>query len=446
MERAGEGALSGVVGFGRVGPAARLMIRAGARAVGCRPRVAFRAGPAAVLWPALVAAAAGWSAGCADARRDAVGPEGPAWQVVEELRIGSEDAPESAFGQVFDLAAADDGTLYLLDWSAAEVRVFDGAGQFLRRIGRRGFGPGEFAQPMKLELVGDTLWVLDPGNARITVFNRRGEVLGTHTSAGRGGASSWNLVHLLRDGSLLVTASTSSAALAVDPGGQYPVLRVSGAGEAVDTVAWIARENQTLVIRDPGRPGPAGRYEAQPFGDAPIWTVSSVDDALVVVHREASGEPDQAAFEIVKIRATGEPAARRRVRYVPVPLDDALVDETVKAIVRGAKNSPALGGASEREIERWTRDALYVPAWLPPVDRVVVGSDGSIWLRQFQLEPDSGVWYGYDAALRPIGRVTLPPRAVLGEARGPHLWAVVPDTLDVPHVVRFRRVPAREAR
>ncbi|MBE0616698.1 MAG: hypothetical protein IH608_02065, partial [Proteobacteria bacterium] len=48
-------------------------------------------------------------------------------------------------------------------------------GHRLRSIGRPGAGPGEFAQPVTVEVVGDTLFVVDSGNARLQALSLSGE-------------------------------------------------------------------------------------------------------------------------------------------------------------------------------------------------------------------------------------------------------------------------------
>ena len=61
-----------------------------------------------------------------------------------DLQFGSVDGadPNLTFGAI-RVQAASDGTIYVLDQQAAEVRVFDSDGRYLRTIVLRGEGPGE---------------------------------------------------------------------------------------------------------------------------------------------------------------------------------------------------------------------------------------------------------------------------------------------------------------
>lgn len=102
----------------------------------------------------------------------------PAWSAREILAIGSVDEGPASFGQVRSVVADDEGTIYVADIQADEIRVFDRLGRFLRTIGRQGAGPAEFGDLYSLAWLGDTLVALDPRNARIGLLTRTGEWLG----------------------------------------------------------------------------------------------------------------------------------------------------------------------------------------------------------------------------------------------------------------------------
>ena len=107
---------------------------------------------------------------------DAIGPE--VTEVHVDLRFGSLDGddPNLIFGDIRGIQASSDGTIYVLDFQATEVRVFDSDGRYLRTIVRRGEGPGEITAANGLVLSGDTLlWIHDHGKWRIIGVNPAGE-------------------------------------------------------------------------------------------------------------------------------------------------------------------------------------------------------------------------------------------------------------------------------
>ena len=114
---------------------------------------------------------------------DSVGPEITDVQI--DLQFGSRegDDPNLTFGNIRGVQAASDGTIYVLDHQAAEVRAYSPGGEYLRTIARRGEGPGEIAEGNGIILSGDTLlWMndyfqnriegVDPAGAEVRWFTK----------------------------------------------------------------------------------------------------------------------------------------------------------------------------------------------------------------------------------------------------------------------------------
>jgi sugar lactone lactonase YvrE len=86
------------------------------------------------------------------------------------------EGTEASFDQVEIGGIAGDATgrLFLLDGAGKRVLAFDPEGLPLWSRGREGGGPGEFNTPAGLALgPADTIWVVDRGNRRITLFPPR---------------------------------------------------------------------------------------------------------------------------------------------------------------------------------------------------------------------------------------------------------------------------------
>lgn len=72
------------------------------------------------------------------------------WSLREVLtlgRVGGEEGAADEFGRIVGLLADEDGRIYVADAMATEIRVFDGSGSLVRRLGREGAGPGEAYTP-----------------------------------------------------------------------------------------------------------------------------------------------------------------------------------------------------------------------------------------------------------------------------------------------------------
>jgi len=105
----------------------------------------------------------------------------PTYRVDYLLRV-SDTLPSGAgeFGMVTDVTMLPDGSLVVLDGFSAEMRVFSRGGDFLRRIGRRGQGPGELSGRGTLGILSVSsgrLAVPDVLNQAIVVFDAAGSHL-----------------------------------------------------------------------------------------------------------------------------------------------------------------------------------------------------------------------------------------------------------------------------
>lgn len=100
------------------------------------------------------------------------------------LSIGDmEGPPEMLFAEVAGVELLDDGTVAVLDREAAEIRQFSPDGSFLRRISRRGSGPGEISGDATVAMVGigdGRLLVPDAINQTVSIFGRDGGLVESH--------------------------------------------------------------------------------------------------------------------------------------------------------------------------------------------------------------------------------------------------------------------------
>ncbi len=103
----------------------------------------------------------------------------PAFQLTfeEVLTIGEKDSDNSAFlfSGITNLKVLDNNNIIVSDVSDNSIRVFNETGEFLRRIGRRGRGPGEFQHITSIFLDSENrIQVLDRFQNRISIFEKNG--------------------------------------------------------------------------------------------------------------------------------------------------------------------------------------------------------------------------------------------------------------------------------
>jgi hypothetical protein len=84
------------------------------------------------------------------------------------------------FYNAFWMCMDKDKNIYVLNQLGHRVLKFDINGKFLKQIGKKGKGPGEFWLPSEISVDGKGhLFVEDDGNRRIQIFNSDGKYLGS---------------------------------------------------------------------------------------------------------------------------------------------------------------------------------------------------------------------------------------------------------------------------
>jgi len=111
--------------------------------------------------------------------------EAEKFQIREELSIGvSEGDTEYIFSRISAVAVDDREKIYVLDYNEAELKVFDRDGKYLKTIGRRGQGPGEFSSPFSMGITAEnTIMVHDLMNRRINYFSFEGKFINSFSTA-----------------------------------------------------------------------------------------------------------------------------------------------------------------------------------------------------------------------------------------------------------------------
>ena len=113
--------------------------------------------------------------GCSGQR---TAPSGlPVWAVGEHplMTIADSAAPPGhEFNGISSAHRRSDGTILVANSGAAELALFDSSGRFVKTVGRKGQGPGEFQGPIAVfAWRADSVVVFDPANLRWTVLDPR---------------------------------------------------------------------------------------------------------------------------------------------------------------------------------------------------------------------------------------------------------------------------------
>ncbi len=97
---------------------------------------------------------------------------------VAEITIDESTLPEDEFFEgIVDIGSDEAGNIYLCDIQACNIKKFSADGKFIKTIGRKGQGPGEFNMPWRMAVTGNRLFIYDMGNRRLCSLTTDGEYI-----------------------------------------------------------------------------------------------------------------------------------------------------------------------------------------------------------------------------------------------------------------------------
>jgi hypothetical protein len=360
---------------------------------------------------------------------------GDAWTAGENLRIGTMAGdPEYQFGQISGLDVAPDGTVYVLDLQASEVRAFDAQGNHLRSFGGPGAGPGELS-PQALGVFvdpgGDVL-VIDLGNQRVNRYHSDGAPAGSfRIDISAGVPARWEMSG---DGRLMAQLRgldvPGMAALAEGD----PIVVYDTSGVVVDTLTTLPKGQTIEELSEE-------RISMRVFAPEPLWDLAADGTIFTAMNDRFQilvNTPDGTLTRII----------RKDVERKPVEEADR------NAIRRAMREQMAQVGASPTQIEQIIQGIGFADFY-PAFGQMFIGPGGDLWVQRIrsaremtagaeeEVEFDarnigSPEWEIYDQEGRFLGVVTLPDRFTPLNVEGDELYGVWRDELDVDYVMGVR--------
>jgi hypothetical protein len=357
----------------------------------------------------------------------------PRWSLAPELRIGGSNAtaPEYEFTTVRGIAIGPNGAIYVTQGQEQEIRVYDAQGKYVRTVGRKGGGPGEFTGLGSIGFVGDTLYTTDFQLRRITLFNADGSLITTIGAEPIQPVRTDSVVFrpspvaLLLDGSVLGSASYASSLAASGQIKAVPVFRLTRTGQVLETIALVPLGSNQGALQS----GTTAMYFVQPISDAPLSVFAASAGRIFVVTRAAQAGTN--SFRVTAIRSNGDSLWSRSYPYRPLPLGSARADS-----IRDATAKTFSGGGAGFTPDQ-VRKAVFIPDHQVTITRGLAAADGSLWLRREQFS-NPLTW----TVIAPDGNLTatlaLPPNVRPLTVIGDLVWGVELDDVDVPQIVRYR--------
>ena len=327
---------------------------------------------------------------------------------------GDEPSPEE-FSRIESVIADAAGDMYVADAFTFEIRVFAPDGRFLRRLSRKGQGPGEIeGMHGTAWLRGDTMVVMDYGNARLSLLTAMGEAVGQ-----------WPWLRLTGSGRFLFNGGADEV--------YAHTLARPRSGEERSRSAWVRYtvEGPQDTLDIPTFDPPPGTraicqgdgigFFAHPFGDQLLSRPAPARERVLAWSSE---------YRLAFVDAAGD-----TVRVVTRDVAPTALADSVWAPVAEdyAEFRASWAGANcEGEITR--------PQVRPVLEDIVFDHDGRMLVEYlteagpaFDLFGLDGVWLA--TFMSPADR----DPSVAPFLRGDRLYLVTKDDLDVQQVRAYRR-------
>jgi hypothetical protein len=386
--------------------------------------------------------AAGWVAGvvlsgaalgCGDAGatdagvvvRDSAGVRivenrGPKWAPGDEWRVGAvptltigavDGNPALMFSLVQSALRLPDGGIVVADAGSNQLRFFDGAGRFVRAVGREGDGPGEFRFLGSIwRRPGDTLVVRDFA-PRLQYFDPHGRYLGAMPLTALRG----DVAGLAEDGTLLLLNGRSH--------GREDAGRVLADSIVLTryepSEGTLTRLHSVLQERWGLHAGGYYSFPYLPFSAKGAWVVG---DDRFIAGSARTGEVlvwQSDGRLVQRIRWSG---ARR-----PVTADD-------RVRYREAELASEEDPNQRRRTEQFLAEAPWADS-MPAFRSLKLDTDGNLWVERYRAPWETQrSWQVFAADGRWLGRVETPSDFVVMDIGRDYLLGLWRDENDVEYV------------
>jgi len=296
--------------------------------------------------------------------------------------IGDDESDENLwFSQVGASARMSDGSIVAVDRGSNQIRVYDADGRHLRTMGRQGEGPGEFDNgPFQMWIAaGDTIWAGDYFPWRYNLFSAEGEFV-------RGVPLTPQFINSSMGGGVLANGytvnSTETRARKADFSvADTMIVEAHGPdGRLIDTLARI----------------PHGRWGQDDHEALSTYWLPRLFYAGAEV--DAGGSTVALAYGMnAEIRVLDDEFNLRLIvrwtepgREVTAADVDAWREDYVET--RPRPDYSPMAEAHDAMIS----EARPVAELFPAISAVIVGSDGRIWVRQYDRPREDRGWLAFE--------------------------------------------------
>ena len=351
-------------------------------------------------------------------------------------RAGGGEDPDTSVAGINSISVSPNGDVMVWDRKSFVFRLFNDNGKFIRKVGRKGAGPGEYNHVNGSSFGPDgRFYVWDGANARLNVYKSDGDFEKQVMHPVRGLQTN-DALSIDNQGRAWFRIFMLDKASGVHKGAWVRMRTADGS--TIDTVMApeLTGGDPKLIAR--GNGGTAN-YD-MPYGRYPSFALTSAGEIMIA----------QAGKYEIDVPYRGKTVKITRA-FSPVPV---LPDERERSKEQYEKNL------------RQTQPDWQWPASIattkPPIGSITSALDGRVWVKLYteteRYKPDESVklppgsptvffrdgtnkWDIFEPDGRYIGTISTPRTTSIMAMRGDFVWGVALDDDDVPTLVKMKVVP-----
>jgi len=343
---------------------------------------------------------------------------------VQELVLDEKTMPKAvlfAGPGALDCDAA--GNVYVMDFSDNNIKVFGASGKFLKLIGRKGQGPGEFNMPIDIVFAKDRLIVWDMGNDRLCALTISGGFIKSENAAAFSGRP--YKVEALPTGEIILETEKTYFNEPDRPQDHFLEILTPGLQIKNKIFSQAVLRNKYMRI------GGQLFNLPQPFCPDIYWDISPSGNIAVGF----SGK-----YEVTFYDKQGVEALRFSHPYNPVKV----TAEDEKSFFDGMSYTTGTGvkrGAPDHIVKNTT-----FPKFKPAFNALIVDSDGNTLVHTYRKSKEE--IYRYFDAFDPQGKfiasvhvegdVPFPVQFRKSRIVDGCFWLIKYSSDELPHIIKYR--------
>jgi hypothetical protein len=342
------------------------------------------------------------------------------------------------FGRIQALTVDRNGRIYVLDATDQKIRVFSETGKPLRVLGGLGRGPGELFRPRTLDVVNDTLWVIDNANARLSAFSLSS---GAYVRSSRAAVYDQDTEGVSSVGIFLFKQLGAGEPSPTNPM-TLQVVHERTTKSDRRPIGSVTLAQRSLAFRLYGGVAkqPSGTAMIpQPLDHGPLMRTSPHGRSFVTVDRSPNPTAATSAFgtramSVIRVLEIGWRGDTLRNQLFSVPTRRLSAADVTALVDSLANPNMLIMGAKPTGIPQEIRDSLYVPSQWPAVTELLVGIDGSVWLRAPQPPAKTALFWRIGADGKALAPVALASGVRPFRVTRNRVWGVAENALGEPVV------------